>query len=198
MSIQAIRTHLAEKRAAYAILTFILLCALSAGVVTARELPNAESALGGALSRAYPAHGLAAFWSTSWLHIRFYALTALCALFLWGVVPAGMLVAVRGFLTGFSIGLIGSQVQGLPMLGIGLCMLPALVLILVAQLAASVIASDAALFTFKAGIRLPMLEKLNYIAPSLVAIAGLFMLSLTGAAFELAVIPGLLARLLAV
>lgn len=142
----AVVLHLREYKILYLVLAFLLIVGIACGARTAAGLDIGRSlqwgdALGGTLSSEQGG----AFLRAAFRELRFFLLLAVCGIGLVGVPAAGFLVALRGFLLGFTFGfLIGHYGAGGLWIAL-LAVLPQNLLILSALLFSAAVAMRAAM-----------------------------------------------------
>jgi stage II sporulation protein M len=97
--------HLRDHKIQYLVTFFLLLVGLSCGSATASRLPLETSAgWGSALGGTLVAGQGGAFGRALWREVRFFGLVALCGIGLAGIPASALLVAIRGFIVGFTGG----------------------------------------------------------------------------------------------
>lgn len=190
-----LQQHIAAHAISYAVMAFLAVLGLSAGAATAAglsgdTLSRAASSLDVALFSESGA--MAAFRASAWTAVRFALLTAICGLWTWGLVPAALLTALRGFLTGFVIALVSVHMGARGVAVVLLGLLPSSAVAVLGQMAGSGMAVWAATFRLRAGLKLPLVERIHYITPFFIALGVVLGLGLLAAGWDAVIAPALI------
>ncbi len=179
--------HVTAHAASYGVMAFLVVLGLSAGAGTAAGLSGpALDRAAETLSLQYLTRprGMAAYWPLAFTALRFALLTGACGLWLWGAVPAALLAALRAFLTGFTLALTAGLSGGGRLPLTVFVLLPSALIATLGQMAMSSMAVWAATFPLRAGIRMPLRERIMYLKPFWQTVALALALTLAASAWD--------------
>ena len=177
----------------YACVVLVMVAGLSAGTATARGLTEGVDPAWALteLSARY-AGGWTHFFSALWLTVRFFLLVFIGTLGWGGVLPIVLVTGLRGFFSGFGMGLMVCALGARGWLVTLTALLPCAVVAGIAHTVAAVPALDIALANLRMGFRQRLGQKLSVYADSYLIMLAMALLTLAAAALEAGMVPLLL------